>query len=362
MNLTNLDTNESIFQLLEFTGNIMTHEWNNCLVDGCYSLTFDSCLPLAAGEGLDYNVFVNGLSILENALITYSDDYAMTIQFGINSTCLNTTCNANFTIIAGDNPGEVLINNLSELSGQANYSWTFGDGNGNLGNNSVYTFSQNGTYEICLTASNNLCEDTYCSSISVINSTCNNTGVLVQLSSDYQLPNMSDLLTVLISIEDNAIGQYDLEVVPFNTYPLSFCIPNGCYTIELISNNPLTALGIFAEVISNNQLISESSLLNGSTYSATEFGINTNCEDAVMETPLSELDIYPNPSTSQVFIKLSKEYVVNDIFLFDNFGRKVMYINPNDRSVMVEHLSSGIYYLQIITQKGVMTRAIEVIH
>jgi PKD repeat protein len=358
--LTNLQTNEMVNELFEFTGNIQSHEWNHCLEDGCYSMTFDSCLPIAEGSDLIYNLFLDGESILNNALITYQDDYAMTFQFGVNQDCNTAACEANFEVIQGNEPGLVVINNLSQVVGAVDYIWNYGNGDSNIGNVNSYTYMQNGVYEICLTAINNLCTSEFCTIIEVTNSLCNETGVVITLTSDFQLPNMSDALSLMVTIEDNVLFEFILDVEPFNTYNYPVCIPDGCYNLELLSNNPLNALGIFATVNSNNNIIANAEILYGSYYGSSPFGLD--CVDFVAESDLSSLILYPNPVDEQLTWKMADAFQIERVMIFDNLGRQVANFNPNERSVSVSELASGFYYLQIETADRIETRKFQIQH
>jgi PKD repeat protein len=362
MSFTNLQTNETTNQIFEFTANIDSVEWSECLLDGCYSISFDSCLPIFAGSGLDFDLFVNGVSILDNALISYQDSYAMTFTFGINSDCFSTNCEANFEVVTGNEPGQIIISNLSNVAGEANYTWNYGNEDINEGDANVYTYMQNGNYEICLTATNNLCEDTYCTAVEINNTLCNETGITVTLTSEYQQANMSDALTVYVTVEDNVIGQYILTVEPFNNYPLAFCVPDGCYNVELISNEPLEALGIFANVVSNNMSIGEAEILFGSYYGSDTFGINSDCVDAVNERTDSAISIFPNPSSNYFSWNIPYDMTIQQIILLDATGRLVRSVSPNDRSIQVADLSAGLYYMQFVTTKGMVVSKIEIQH
>ena len=311
---------------------------------------------------MDFDLFVDGVSILDNALISYQDSYAMTFTFGINSDCFSTNCEANFEVVTGNEPGQIIISNLSNVAGEANYTWNYGNEDINEGDENIYTYMQNGNYEICLTAANNLCEDTYCTAVEINNTLCNETGITVTLTSEYQQANMSDALTVYVTVEDNVIGQYILTVEPFNNYPLAFCVPDGCYNVELISNEPLEALGIFANVVSNNMSIGEAEILFGSYYGSDTFGINSDCVDAVNERTDSAISIFPNPSSNYFSWNIPYDMTIQQIKLLDATGRLVRSVSPNDRSIQVADLSAGLYYMQFVTTKGMVVSKIEIQH
>lgn len=59
-------------------------------------------------------------------------------------------------------PSGLTFTFYNETPGNVNLNWTFGDGNGSVGDEVVYTFSQEGTYTVCLTTSDDCASDTTC--------------------------------------------------------------------------------------------------------------------------------------------------------------------------------------------------------
>ena len=211
----------------------------------------------------------------------------MTMACGINSTCFDGTCEAYFEYETTALPGQIQLNNLSYTGGgEATYSWDLGNGFETSGDISDYVYLQNGTYEVCLHMNTSLCTNTYCETITIDNTDCNETGALITMTSDFPMQNMSEVLNILVSVEDGAVTEFIQEVTPFNTYTLPVCLPDGCYILDLVSNSPLEALGIFAVITSNNIQIGEAEILSGSFYGCNLFGINTDCPDSVDETNL----------------------------------------------------------------------------
>lgn len=62
-----------------------------------------------------------------------------------------------------------LVATFTDMStGATSYHWDFGDGNSDTTANPVHTFSQNGTYNVCLTVSDSCGSDTICDSVAVL--------------------------------------------------------------------------------------------------------------------------------------------------------------------------------------------------
>ncbi len=106
------------------------------------------------------------LTVTDSAL-TCTDTYCDSIS--ITSTG---SCQANFSF--NYNPQNGSIVNFTDLSsGGSSYYWDFGDSTFSASQNPNHTFTQNGTYYVCLTITSFLpgCTSTYCAYITIGNST-----------------------------------------------------------------------------------------------------------------------------------------------------------------------------------------------
>lgn len=92
------------------------------------------------------------------------------IDSASQSITINPSCNASFTSFAAGSGTYYFYNNT--FSQTATYAWDFGDGNIGSGNQTFHTYSNPGTYNVCLilndTAGIN-CVDTVCNSVVVSN-------------------------------------------------------------------------------------------------------------------------------------------------------------------------------------------------
>ena len=68
----------------------------------------------------------------------------------------------------------------------------------------------------------------------------------------------------------------------------------------------------------------------------------------------SDVSVYPNPATSEIFIKNNTE-TIQSITIFDAQGKQVMKqeIKNNETKLNIGNLESGIYFIETKTEKGV---------
>jgi hypothetical protein len=95
------------------------------------------------------------------------------------------------------------------------------------------------------------------------------------------------------------------------------------------------------------------------------YTVTVNRADATGISDLSQaaqLKIYPNPVKDRLSIENGVSTALNDqelrvdnVEIVDLSGRAVISTSLNDRSVNVSHLSSGIYFIKIETDKGTVT-------
>ncbi len=97
--------------------------------------------------------------------------------------------------------------------------------------------------------------------------------------------------------------------------------------------------------------------LTGSPYNwtITDGGISSSCTLGVDDYNMAtSLELYPNPSTNMIYLsgninKLQK------ISIYSILGRRVMVINKNFKAINIEALNTGIYFVKLITNKGIKT-------
>jgi len=87
-------------------------------------------------------------------------------------------------------------------------------------------------------------------------------------------------------------------------------------------------------------------------------GINTDVETVISQES-NAVSIYPNPTTGELRIE-NGELRITNIQIFDIIGNKVSTLAPYSLSskVDISHLQAGIYFIQITTEKGVVTKKV----
>ena len=121
-----------------------------------------------------------------------------------------------------------------------------------------------------------------------------------------------------------------------------------------------------------NTVILDATTLGG-YYNTTEkdFGGNDRIFDGVIDIGAYEyqstlnnneeqisfdLQIYPNPSKGKLQIELSENVVLTDIKIYDAKGQMVL--NSNSLTIYTNTLSAGIYIVEAITNKGIISKKI----
>ena len=62
------------------------------------------------------------------------------------------------------------------------------------------------------------------------------------------------------------------------------------------------------------------------------------------------LGIYPNPVNDQLFIETESE--INDIVVYDVYGRQQLAVSGQQSVISVDNLNSGVYFVKIVTNDG----------
>lgn len=89
----------------------------------------------------------------------------------------------------------------------------------------------------------------------------------------------------------------------------------------------------------------------------TEIGTAIDCESLnTVDFENKKVHIYPNPFTHRLYVDFPDELIVTSVTIFDLNGRKYLFSKKVDSSILqVEDLPTGIYFLQLQTNQGVIT-------
>ena len=75
----------------------------------------------------------------------------------------------------------------------------------------------------------------------------------------------------------------------------------------------------------------------------------------ISETETGKINLYPNPVKDELTIE-NGELTINKITIADLSGKSIQQINGSQKQINVSALSSGIYFVKIETDKGVVTK------
>lgn len=95
----------------------------------------------------------------------------------------------------------------------------------------------------------------------------------------------------------------------------------------------------FTYIIKNNELVITNNAGNKAYYS------NAPLSNKTFEKLDKEITLYPNPATSELFIKLSENEQLNSVKIFNSEGKAVR--KENSSLLDISDLSSGMYFLEI---------------
>ena len=74
----------------------------------------------------------------------------------------------------------------------------------------------------------------------------------------------------------------------------------------------------------------------------------------------AKIQIYPNPTTRELRVE-SEDLIINDVEIFDVFGRKLLFIEfqiSSETMIDISHLPNGVYFLKIYTEVGQVIRKV----
>ncbi len=81
------------------------------------------------------------------------------------------------------------------------------------------------------------------------------------------------------------------------------------------------------------------------------YAVFTNYPLSTPDFSLNKIKVYPNPSSSKIFIK-SQEDPVTKVEIYNLPGKRIITINDNVESINISSLVSGIYLMKIFTEAG----------
>ena len=246
------------------------------------------------------------------------------------------------------------ISTHSECTTITNWQWDFGDGNGSTAQNPAHTYAASGTYTVCLSVTGTLadgttCEDDTCYDITV---ECDDPCICdVQADFRYSINGcfvQFDDISILSPCSQSFQWEWDFGdgnmsnlQNPSHTYAAS-----GSYTV------------CFTVWATDGQTICKSTICYKIVVNCDGDADAAQFKNSYQDLPL-ELNIFPNPTSGDVFIEFSnpKNLAVN-VTVLNSAGTTIAEL-LNEKDVQNEYslkwspandgFASGIYYIRITT-------------
>ena len=79
---------------------------------------------------------------------------------------------------------------------------------------------------------------------------------------------------------------------------------------------------------------------------------------SITDTDLSQINVYPNPASEIIYVEMPSTLSVVNITVHDIMGRNMIMDEINNNQLNIQHLSEGVYILQILTSQGLFTKKI----
>ena len=245
----------------------------------------------------------------------------------------------NFSHIPAVEVGDPVAFTDNSSPNPANWTWNFGDNSPNVTvQNPVHVYNTAGIYSVFLISRIGICSDTATSSIEVLND-CN----IFPLSANFT----SNVDTVFLQGQGAAIftntsanaNSYLWNFGDGNTStlvsPVHIYSDSGTYTIEL------TAINYNCTTSTTNTIVV----------------ISVNVSDK-LESENVDVNLFPNPNDGQFNLKtnglINQQYFLR---IFDGSGRNVYqesvnFNQINQKQIILNNLSSGLYFIQIMSENN----------
>ena len=327
-------TNDTLSNIVTLCGSVQSQF---SISSSGQSVTLDASSSLGDGLAFVWD-FGDGTSgIGGNTTHTYSLPGTYTITLAITDACGNsdtsqstlTVCTSVAPSFSATSSGSTSFNFTAQPIGLSSYSWDFGDGTGATGATTSHTYSSIGTFPVTLTCSDS-CGGLY--TITDTISTC------PALNANFTFNIISSGANgMLVSFFATVTGNQGLIWDWGDGTQSSTLAASISHQYPTVSLNYTITLKAFNEC--------------GDTITV----VRTLNEVGVNEDMLSDIQIYPNPS-SNASVKIEFSQTNSGSFkLFDPSGRYIRsgrFNNQSSVDLPVQELAPGTYVLRISTLRG----------
>lgn len=323
-----------------------------------------NCLNIKNGN--NQNIYGGFFTALGNPNLTCIevDDEASSATYLTNidpQTSFSTSCNNNCSFPCSVSSNYSIMNNgngnysfTNTSTGNFNQShWAFGDGTTSTSTNPNHTFTANGTFVVVLSINDSTsgpsCFDYFIDTIEV-------TAIASPLQCTSGFVMYSDTSTGDITVVNSSTGNnltYLWDFGDGDTSTLQF--PNHTYATV----GPFYLCLTVDDGAGCTDMYCDSIGENGVIFKQTGFSINVIAPLVItgLDNNLDsshEVQIYPNPVSNQLSIETKLE--INRIIIIDVASKVIMTAKQNTKAVNVADLSDGVYFIQLITNQGTVTK------
>ena len=176
-------------------------------------------------------------------------------------------------------------------------------------------------------------------------------------------PTITPSLTIMENLVFNGIGACNTFNGTFNLLNSNMLETDqysnstndcGIQTHNLFENeyfNFMQLAGVYSISSENNGMVL--------TIDTAIFGqaIFKNIKLSTSDFPMSQIEIYPNPSNSIIYIK-SQNIPITKIEIYNSLGQNLKTIINKFKTIEVSYLSNGIYIMKIFTELGIINEKI----
>ncbi|MFO0362046.1 MAG: hypothetical protein ACK500_09470, partial [Flavobacteriales bacterium] len=152
---------------------------------------------------------------------------------------------------------------------------------------------------------------------------CTENEIELSIVGQYDNPNVGDLIELALSLDGVELNGFEIPLSADINATSTFCVPDGCYTMEVSSAIPILAQFITISVTVNGEPVDVEQLLQGGTSLEFQVGAGVDCTDGVNDLSEGEFLLYPNPARDILTVQRSSSEI-EVLTVFDGAGRVVM--------------------------------------